>query len=53
MSELILGLLIGGAAVAVAIMLALRRAASKPDGKTAKIINVIQGGGGGTPVVPR
>jgi hypothetical protein len=49
----IISFILGGVVVAVIFVTAMRRACKKPEGKTAKVIAVIQGGGGPTPVVPR
>jgi hypothetical protein len=44
---------IGVIATALLFVLAMRRAKKKPEGKSAKIINVLSGGGGSSPVIPR
>jgi hypothetical protein len=51
MEIIITGILayIGGLATAVA---AMQRAARKPNGKTAKVMNLMSGGGGGNPKEP-
>lgn len=47
MEFFIAGLLIGVAASTVVWVAAMRRANSKPDGNTSKIVKALGGGGGG------
>jgi hypothetical protein len=43
----ILSLVIGGVVVLVGMVYAMRRANKKPNGKTAKFVKALGGGGGG------
>ena len=47
--EYIIAFVVGGVVAAVGMVAAMRRAAKKPNGKTAKAINALFGGGGGGP----
>lgn len=47
--DIITGFVIGAVVAVVGMVAAMRRAAKKPNGKTAKAINALSGGGGGGP----
>jgi hypothetical protein len=45
--ELLIGIIVGVVAASVGFISALRRAKAKPAGKTASVMNLVSGGGGG------
>ena len=47
--EILAAFIVGAVAATVGMVAAMRRAAKKPNGKTAKAINALFGGGGGGP----